>query len=72
MVHGSKPRLAFLLVLLGTAASLAAQGTPPVTLERIMSDPVIGKIFADDEENFMDRTEFRVFTCDEVASDLKR
>jgi hypothetical protein len=40
--------------------------------QRIMADPVIGKIFADDEENFMDRSEFRVFTCDEVASDLNR
>ena len=41
MVHRSKPRLAVLLmtVLLGTAAGLSAQGTPPVTLERIMSDP---------------------------------
>ncbi|HEX6861674.1 MAG TPA: prolyl oligopeptidase family serine peptidase [Thermoanaerobaculia bacterium] len=39
MVHRSKPSLAFLLVLLGAASGLAAQGTPPVTLERIMSDP---------------------------------
>lgn len=41
MVHRSKPRLAVLLttVLLGLASGLAAQGTPPVTLERIMSDP---------------------------------
>lgn len=38
--------------------------------QRIMSDPVIGKIFAEDEENFMDRAEFRVFTCDEVVSPL--
>lgn len=41
MVHRSKPLLAVLLtaVLLGTASGLVAQGTPPVTLERIMSDP---------------------------------
>ena len=41
MVHRPKPRLLVLLmtVLLGTASGLAAQGTPPVTLERIMSDP---------------------------------
>lgn len=40
--------------------------------QRIMADPVIGRIFADDEENFMDRASFRVFTCDEAASSLKR
>lgn len=41
MVHRSKPRLAVLLttLLLGLASGLAAQGTPPVTLERILSDP---------------------------------
>lgn len=38
--------------------------------QRIMSDPVIGKIFEEDEKNFMDRAEFRVFTCDEVVSTL--
>ena len=36
--------------------------------QRIMSDPVIGKIFSEDEERFMDRSEFRVFTCDEFES----
>lgn len=35
---------------------------------RIMSDPVIGKIFEEDEENFMDRAAFRIFTCEEVTS----
>lgn len=40
MVHRPKFRFALLLpVLLGTAGGVAAQGTPPVTLERIMSDP---------------------------------
>lgn len=38
--------------------------------QRIMADPTIGQIFADDEKNFMDQPAFRIFTCDEIASEL--
>jgi hypothetical protein len=35
-------------------------------LNRIMADPVIGKAFRDDEENFLDRKGFVMIKCDEV------
>lgn len=36
--------------------------------QRIMSDPEIGKLFAEDEKHFMDGPAFRIFTCDVVIS----
>lgn len=38
---------------------------------RIMTQPDVLKIFEEDEDRFMDRASFRVFPCDDVASDLK-
>lgn len=32
-------------------------------MQRITADPVIGKIFMDDEENFLDRPALRIFPC---------
>jgi hypothetical protein len=34
-------------------------------MQRITADPVIGKIFMDDEEKFLDRPSLRIFPCDE-------
>lgn len=41
-------------------------------MQRIIADPVIGKIFMDDEENFLDRPSLRIFPCHEVHSDPAR
>ena len=37
-------------------------------LKRIIADPVIGKIFMDDEENFLDRPSLCISPCSEVHS----
>lgn len=34
-------------------------------MQRIISDPVIGKIFMEDEEHFLDRPALLIFPCDE-------
>lgn len=36
-------------------------------MQRITADPVIGKIFMEDEENFLDRPALRMFPCVEEA-----
>lgn len=38
-------------------------------MQRIIADPVIGKIFMDDEENFLDRPSLRIYPCHEVYSE---
>jgi hypothetical protein len=37
-------------------------------MQRIIADPVIGKIFMDDEENFLDRPSLCIFPCEEIRS----
>lgn len=34
-------------------------------MQRIISDPVIGKIYMEDEEKFLDRPSLRIFPCEE-------
>jgi hypothetical protein len=34
-------------------------------MQRIIADPSIGKIFMEDEENFLDRPSLRIFPCQE-------
>ncbi|MBK6297422.1 MAG: EthD domain-containing protein [Sphingomonadales bacterium] len=38
-----------------------------VEMQKIVGDPVIGKIFMDDEENFLDRPALRIFPCEEIV-----
>ncbi len=38
-------------------------------MQRIISDPEIGRIFMEDEENFLDRPALRIFPCFEVKSE---
>lgn len=37
-------------------------------MQRIISDPVTGKIFMDDEEHFLDRPSLRIFACEEETA----
>jgi hypothetical protein len=38
-------------------------------MQRIISDPEIGRIFMEDEEHFLDRPALRIFPCFEVKSE---